>query len=249
MYLIAGGVILFVLAQSVFFLVKAYRHGRKIGLSKEKLTGAVSTSALFTIAPALAILATVISLAGALGMVIPWERLSVVGNITYEATAAQAAMEALGHVGGMAAEVKDKEIFAAVVWVMTVGCIFPFILLPFLAKPILNKLSKATSKAKSNLPDILAAAAFIGLIGAFIARAVAGSGDPSVFGDGAGVLSIITLVSSIVIALLLEFICKKFNIGWLRNFVMPFAMLAAMGIAVLFYHILPVDIAELEWRG
>lgn len=249
MYCIAGAIILFVLAQSVFFLVKAYKHGKKIGLSKEKLNGTITGSALFTVAPALAILATVISLAGALGLVVPWVRLSVIGNITYEATAAQAAMEALGHAGGMSAEVTNKEAFGAIIWVMTVGSVFPLVLLPFAAKPLLNKLSKVTSKAKSNLPDILASAAFIGLIGAFIARAIAGSGDPEIFGDGAGVLSIITLVSSIVIALVLEYICKRYDIKWLRNFVMPFAMLAGMGIAIIAYRLLPVNIAEFEWRG
>ena len=249
MYLIAGAVILFVLAQSVFFLIKAFQHGKKIGLTKEKLRGTISASAVFTIAPALAILATVISLAGSLGMVVPWERLSVVGNLTYEATAAQAAMDALGHAGGLAVEVTDKEVFASIIWVMTIGIVITFLILPFSTKPLLKKLSSVTANAKSNLPDILAAAAFIGLIGAFIARSVAGSGNPEIFGDGAGVLSIITLVSAIVISLLLEFICKKFNIKWLRTFVMPFAMLAAMGIAVIAYRLLPINIAELEWRG
>jgi hypothetical protein len=71
LYLIAGGVILFVLAQSIFFLVKAWKQGEKLGLDKKKLRDAVTSSAVFTIPSALSVLATVIVLAPSLGLVIP----------------------------------------------------------------------------------------------------------------------------------------------------------------------------------
>ena len=48
LYLIAGAVILFVLIQSIFFLVKAWKQGKKLGLDKSKLRNAVTSSALFT---------------------------------------------------------------------------------------------------------------------------------------------------------------------------------------------------------
>ena len=60
LYLIAGAVILFVLGQSIFFLVKAYKQGRALGLDKSKLRNAITSSALFTIPSALSILATII---------------------------------------------------------------------------------------------------------------------------------------------------------------------------------------------
>ena len=37
LYLIAGAVILFVLAQSLFFLIKAWKHGKEIGIDEKKL--------------------------------------------------------------------------------------------------------------------------------------------------------------------------------------------------------------------
>ena len=95
LYLIAGAVILFVLAQSIFFLVKAFKQGRALGLDKSKLRNAITSSALFTIPSALSILATIIALVPALGPVIPWVRLSVIGNLMYETTAAEAAMRNL----------------------------------------------------------------------------------------------------------------------------------------------------------
>ena len=271
LYLIAGAVILFVLAQSLFFLIKAWQHGKELGIDKKKLKNAVTSSALFTIPSALSVLATVIALAPALGLVIPWVRLSVIGNLMYETTAAEAAMEAFGHQGGIAVPVTDPEVYAGVAWVMTLGICFSLVVLPFLAKPLNKKFlsagkkeaeeakadaentAPADTKKKRNLGDFInkfaTPAIFIGLIGAFIARAIIGAGKPETFGDGAGVLSIITLVVAVVVSILLEIFAKKLKLTWLEPFVMPIGMIIAMIAAIIFFNILPEDIAMLEWRG
>lgn len=266
LYLIAGAVILFVLAQSVFFLVKAWKHGRELGIDKKKLRDSVTSSALFTIPSALSVLATVIALAPALGLVIPWVRLSVIGNLMYETTAAEAAMEAFGHEGGMAVPVTDPEIYAGVAWVMTLGICFSLVILPFIAKPLHKKFmsagkkEKAAEKAESSeqpkktsigdfINNYATPAIFIGLIGAFVARAIIGAGKADTFGDGAGVLSIITLVVAVVVSITLELITKKLKLTWLEPFIMPIGMIVAMIAAIVFFNILPEDIAMLEWRG
>ena len=269
LYLIAGAVILFVLAQSIFFLVKAYKQGRALGLDKAKLRNAITSSALFTVPSALSVLATVIALAPALGLVIPWVRLSVIGNLMYETTAAEAAMEAMGHQGGMAVEVTDPTVYAGVAWVMTLGICFSLVILPFLAKPLHKKFLQAGKKEEAQTEVAEAAPAdgkkkrtlngfinnfatpaiFIGLIGAFIARAIIGSGKPETFGDGAGVLSVITLVVAIAVSIALEILAKKLKLTWLEPFVMPIGMIIAMIAAIVFFNVLPEDIAMLEWRG
>lgn len=270
LYLIAGAVILFVLAQSIFFLVKAFKQGRALGLDKSKLRNAITSSALFTIPSALSILATIIALVPALGPVIPWVRLSVIGNLMYETTAAEAAMEAFGHEGGMAVPVTDPEVYAGVAWVMTLGICFSLVILPFVAKPLHKKLLQAGKKeeapkadATENTPadakkkrslngfinNFATPAIFIGLIGAFIARAIIGAGKPETFGDGAGVLSIITLVVAVVASIALEVLAKKLKLTWLEPFVMPIGMIIAMVAAIIFFNVLPEEIATFEWRG
>lgn len=267
LYAIAGAVILFVLGQSVFFLVKAWKQGRALGIDKAKLRNAITSSALFTVPSALSVLATVIALAPALGLVIPWVRLSVIGNLMYETTAAEAAMEAMGHQGGMAVPVTDPEVYAGVAWVMTLGICFSLVILPFLAKPIHKKFTEASQKeekaADANAPadgkkkrsfngfinKFATPAIFIGLIGAFVARAIIGGGKPETFGDGAGVLSIITLVVAVVVSIALEILAKKLKLTWLEPFVMPIGMIVAMVAAIVFFNVLPEDIAMLEWRG
>lgn len=270
LYLIAGAVILFVLVQSLFFLIKAYKHGKELGIDKSKLRNAITSSALFTIPSSLSILATIIALAPALGLVIPWVRLSVIGNLMYETTAAEAAMEAFGHQGGMAVPVTDPEVYAGVAWVMTLGICFSLIILPFVAKPLHKKFVAASTKKEEtaeiaeNAPaddkkkkrglggfinEFATPAIFIGLIGAFVARAIIGGGKPETFGDGAGVLSVITLVVAVVSSIALEIFAKKFKLTWLEPFVMPIGMIIAMIAAIVFFNVLPEEIAMLEWRG
>ena len=262
LYLIAGGVILFVLAQSIFFFVKAWQQGKKLGIDKKKLRDTVTSSAVFTVPSALSVLATVIVLAPSLGLVIPWVRLSVLGNLVYEKTAAEAAMEAFGFTGNT---VTDEAVFAGIAWVMTIGICFSLILLPFLAKPLHKKIMGAGKKEESTekkekksggiagFIDLLTPAVFIGLIGAFIARAIAGRGDvkqPDNFGDGSGPVSVITLIIAVVASILLEIIAKKLKLKWLEPFVMPIGMIIALVAAVVAYNVLmPYGIAEWEWRG
>ncbi len=266
LYLIAGGVIAFVLLQSLFFLVKAWKQGEKLGIDKKKLRNAVTSSAVFTIPSALSVLATVIVLAPSLGLVIPWVRLSVLGNLLYETKAAGDAMSALGQDGGISSTITDPAVFAGVAWVMTLGICFSLVILPFVAKPLHKKMLKLGKKDEATeesgekkekksggiagFIDLLTPAVFIGLIGAFVARAIAGKGKPETFGDGAGIVSVITLVVAVVASLVLEKIAAKFKLTWLEPFVMPIGMVIALVAAVVAYNVLlPFGLAEMEWRG
>lgn len=246
MYIMAAVVILFVLAQSVFFLVKAWKQGKKLGISASTMRSTVTNSALFTIAPAISVVATVITLAYALGIVLPWIRLSVIGNITYETTAAEAALDAVGK--SMSQPVDSPAEFGSIMWVMSIGCMFPLILLPIFLKKLQSKLGHV-AQANEKLADVISAAAFIGLISAFVARSIAGAGEAEIIGDGAGVMSILTLVISIGLMIVLTKLCDRFHIKWLESFTMPLSMIGAMGAAMLLARVLPDSLALLEWRG
>lgn len=244
MYGLAAMVIVFVLAQSVFFLVKAWKQGKKLGISSQTMRGAVTNSILFSIAPAVSVVATVIVLAKALGIILPWIRLSVIGNITYETTAAEAALNVFG--SSVAEPVEQTQQFSAIMWVMTIGCIFPLILLPIFLKTIQKKIGHA-AQSNQKLADVISAAAFIGLIAAFIARAIAGVGTEENPTDGAGVLSVLTLIIAILLMIALTKLCGRFKIKWLENFTMPLSMLGAMGAAILLTRWLPAAWL-IEWR-
>ena len=232
MYGLGICIVLFVIAQSVFFLVRAVRRAKALGIETSTVKKTISSSAV----------------AKALGIVLPWIRLSVIGAIQYEVPAAEAAVEAFGISSGISQEITDPKIFATAAWVMTIGSVMPLVLVPFVLKKIQKGMNKVASK-DSRWSDLMSAAAFIGLISAFIGRALAGSGDKFVVGDGAGVMSVAALLSSMLFMFILEKLSDKHNINWLKPFAMPFSMILAMILVMILAKVLPSGIATFEWRG
>lgn len=241
-------VVVFVIAQASFFLFRAIKRAKELGIETAKIKGTIVSSALYTVAPAIGIVATVLTLSAGLGYVLPWIRLTVIGNISYEVTAATNALEAYGLTGGIANPITNPEAFGTVAWVMTLGSIMPLVLIPLFLKKFQKGIGKAASK-DSKLSSVVSAAAFIGLIAAFVARAIDGTGDPSIIGDGAGVLSVSALVYSIVLMLILQKLSKMDKLKWLESFAMPLSMIGAMVLVMVMAQILPDSIAFLEWRG
>lgn len=256
MYALAALVVVFVTVQSLFFLVKAWKRGKELGIEAAKMKQTVISSALFSVAPAISILATVLALASALGYVLPWIRLSVIGNLAYETVAAEAALEALGT--SMANSDLNTIEFSTVAWAMTVGSCFPLVLLPFLCKRIHKAMHKVLGggtaengapkkgKISANVGDVLGAAAFIGIMAAFISRSIMGVQKD---GPSAGFMTIAVLLSAMVFTVALDLLCKKKHLTKLEPFVLPIAMFGAMGIAVLLTQTLPPEWTAFVWRS
>lgn len=241
-------VVAFVIIQALFFMVRAIKRARELNIEKSTIKNTIMSSALFTIAPAIGIVATVLTLSSALGYVLPWIRLSVIGNISYEVTAATSAIDAYGIPGGISQEIKDPKVFATIAWVMTLGSILPLILTPIFLKKIQKKVGNV-AKGNKEWADIMSAAAFIGLVAAFVAKAIVGKGAPEIVGDGAGVMSIAALIFSIILMLILSKIATLPKMKWFESFAMPLSMIGAMGLVMLLAQILPQNIAFYEWRG
>lgn len=248
MFLIVLGVIIFVCAQALFFMKKAWTRGLQLGITKDKLKNAVTSSAIFSFAPAIGIAITVITLSVALGYVLPWIRLTVIGAIQYETIAAIGALEAVGMETGLSQPVTDPETFSAIAWVMTLGSILPLILIPIVLKRIQKGVSDVASKNSKRM-DVMTAAAFIGLISAFIGRGLAGTGkaEEAIIGDGAGVLSLTALITSIGFMIFFTLINRRLKKNWIEALAMPLSMVLAMIFVVLINSFLP-EIAAIEWR-
>lgn len=261
MYAIALAVIAFVVVQSVFFLIKSLKKARELGIAKETLRSTIISSAMFTVAPAISILATVIVLANALGIVLPWIRLSVIGNLAYETTAAQSALDFWGD--SLRNTVTDPQKFATISWAMTLGSIAPLILLPFFCKKLQKKVGETVNKSEKSkkFGDAISAAAFIGIVMAFVSREIysvttqttsvenaeGAIEQVKMISGSAGFMSILVLICAIVFMLILDVICKKFKLTKLEPFAMPIAMFAAMGMAVLFTNVLPENLVYHGW--
>ena len=96
LYILVGAIIAVVLAQSVYFLVRAVKRAKQLGISAATVKKTISSAAIFTIAPAISILVSVIALSKSLGVALPWLRLSVIGSMSYEMVASQNVLKAAG---------------------------------------------------------------------------------------------------------------------------------------------------------
>lgn len=225
LYLVAIVVITFVLAQSLFFLIRAYRHGKKIGMSQEVLKKTVVSSAVFTIAPAVAVLLGVVTLSKFLGIPLPWIRMSVIGAITYELPAATSTANALGV--SLAETIRDPKTYTAIAWVMTLGIMPSIILPPILMKKIQGGVVKLKSK-DSKWGDIFMSALFLGMISAFLGMVFADirSGLP-------GFIPLFVLLFSAIVMAICGLLIKKFHMKWLETYALSISMIAAMIFAVI----------------
>ena len=224
LYVLAVIVVVFVLAQSTFFLIRAWRQARSMGMEKAKLFRAASSSAVFTIAPAIAILLGVITLSSALGLPIPWLRMNVIGSITYELPAAEMAATATGATLG--ARITEARIFSTIVWVMTLGIIPGLILVPLLIKRIQSGVTSVGKKDKK-WGEIFMTALFLGMVSAFLGMIF------SRIGEGlSGWIPVFVMLCSAVIMAVLGILYKKAKINWLENYALPLSMLAAMALSI-----------------
>ncbi len=224
MYAIVAVVIAFVIAQSVFFLVKAYRRALELGFERAKLNKIISTAAVFTIAPAVAILLGVITLSKALGLPLPWLRLSVVGALTYELPAAEAAASAAGV--SISEPITSATVFAAIAWVMTIGIIPGLIEIPCMCKGIQNGVMKLKNKDK-RWGEIFMTSLFLGMISAFLGRIFSGVSQGLT-----GWIPVFVMAASSVIMLLCGLIRNKTGAKWIEDYALPISMLGGMAMSI-----------------
>lgn len=225
LYVLAVCVIVFVLAQSVYFLVRAYRRGKTIGMETAVLKKTVLSTAVFTIAPAISILLGVVTLSKFLGIPLPWIRMSVIGAITYELPAATSTANALGI--SLSETITDPKVYSAIAWVMTLGILPSIVLPPILMKRIQGGVIKIKNK-DSKWGDIFMTAMFLGMISAFLGMVFA-----DVRKGLAGFIPIFVLLVSALIMCICGLLIKKCKMKWLETYALSISMVGAMIFAVL----------------
>lgn len=225
LFIVAAVVIAFVVAQSVFFLVRAYRHGVEIGMDRAKLKKTVLSTAVFTIAPAVSILLGILTLSKFLGIPLPWIRLSVVGAITYELPAATSTATALGL--SLADTVTDPKAYTAIAWVMTLGIIPGMIMIPLFLKKIQGGIMKIKNK-DSKWGDLFMTSLFLGMISAFL-----GMVFTDVRSGLAGWIPIFVLLFSALMMGVCGILIKVCKMKWLETYALSISMILAMVFAVI----------------
>ena len=224
MYVVVAVVIAFVLLQSAVFFIKAWKRGKELGMDTQALKKTVGASALFTIAPAIAILLGVIALSNALGFPLPWLRLSVIGSLTYEATAAAAAATAVG--SSLSEHITDPKIFATIAWVMTLGIVPGLVLVPLFGKKIEKGISNIKGK-DSKWGQIFLSGLFLGMISAFLGLVFA-----KVHTGLVGWIPVFVMFASALLMMVCGLIRKVFNAKWIEDYALPISLLGGMALSI-----------------
>ena len=229
LFVLVGIIIAAVLAQSVFFLIKAWKRGKEIGMDSKKLRRIATTAAVFTVAPAIAIVISVIALSKDLGIALPWLRLSVIGSLSYETIAASNAAGAMGLKLGEISSL-DASQYVTIVLVMTISILVGIWLVPLIGKKLQNGMINLEKRDKK-WSDIFSASMFIGMIAAFVGYVFC---DVStVFeGSSAGLIPVAVMAVSAFVMLLSGLLVALFKIKWISDYALPLSLIAGMASAI-----------------
>jgi hypothetical protein len=239
LYLIGALVTLFIIGGSLFFALLAYRRSKAINMPKEVLKKTVVSSISFSILPSIGIFIGVITMAGLLGIPLPWIRLSVLGALHYELMAVSVAAD------GVTVATLMMEDFVTIAFVMTIAIIWGSLFALFFFKKYQKKVvDKVDTSDKKSFAPLIFQAVFIGLISAYFGDAFAkmihyevrevvdGAYTPNYL-DKTTFVPLIVFVSSFLFMAFFDYLVQKKNQKWLENFQLSISMLLGMTIAVL----------------
>lgn len=237
LFVVVGAIIALVVAQSLFFLVRAYRRGLAIGMERKTLNGVIKGAILFTIAPAVGIFIGVITLSKKLGLALPWLRLSVIGSLTYELTAAENAAASVGASLSDSSKALGASEYVTIATVMTLGIVASLILAPLLSKKISGGVLKIRNKDQK-WGEIFMASLFMGMISAFLGIIVCNLGliktDEGIIFNLAAkdFIPLCVVIVSAVIMALCGLAMKKLKWNWLNDYALPISMVGSMALAI-----------------
>ena len=233
LFVLAGVLVAVVLGQSVYFLVKALRRSRELGMDQTKIKKTIKTAAVFTIAPAVSIVISVIALSKSLGLPLPWLRLSVVGSLSYEAIAAENAVSAMGLSLGKIDALSAQQ-YVNVSLVMTISILVGIWLVPVIGKKLLGGMN-SLSKRDAKWAEIFQNAMFIGMIAAFLGFVFCDFSRLWVPGDyspTSGLVPVAVMAVSALVMVACGLLMRKPKLKWLSDYALPISLVLGMIAAI-----------------
>ena len=261
LYLLYALIVVFISAEAIFYLVKSVKKAKKIGMDMTKIKKVISTSASFSILPAIGIGIGVVTLVGALGIAVPAIRLSVIGALQYETQMADGAAKAItGSTDGLTVLMQQgvtAQDFATMTLLMTLSIILGPILVVCFYKILQPKLTQlgtmkvggnaaadAAAETKTlekdvkkanpngiNLGDLAFQVSFIGMIIGYLSMSIGAIAGAP--GQLKSYYNFIAVVVAALFMILSDFLVKKFNWKLLDDFATAFSMLFAMLIVAI----------------
>ena len=252
LFVLVGIIIAAVIGQSVYFLLKSYRRAKEKGMDMSKVHKTIKTAAIFTIAPAVSIVITVITLSQSLGIALPWLRLSVVGSLSYEAIAAANAANGMGKTLTELAGNMTASQYVTIVIVMTMSIMVGIWLVPVIAKKYQAGLV-SFEKKDAKWSGILQNSLFIGMISAFVgfvfcdvARLWSSEGgiftkfveneegieEAIQYTSTSGLVPVFVMLISAGMMCVCGLLINKLKWKWVNDYALPICMVIGMAMAI-----------------
>ena len=252
LFILAGILVAVVLGQSVYFLLKAWKRSKELGMDQKKIAKTIKTAAIFTIAPAVAIVISIITLSKKLGLPLPWLRLSVVGSMSYETVAASNALQAMGQSLGSNLPLTAQQ-YVNVLLVMTISIMMGIWLVPLIGKKLQNGMASLGNR-DAKWADIFSNALFIGMISAFLGFVfcdVSRLWNPSArfitetvmenraevekqipVSATSGLVPVCVMLVSAVTMIICGLLMRKPKLKWLSEYALPISLVLGMAAAI-----------------
>ncbi len=222
MYGLGTLVAVFIILQSVVFMRRAWKAGKNAGISGKTMIGVIRSSVVFTLVPSIAILLGLITMAGGLGVPLPWIRLSVIGSVQYELIAADSAAKSAG-LPELLLKYMTPEIFASIAIVMTLCILSGPIFNMFFLKKYLHGISNMQQK-DNRWGKLVVSSLFMGMICTFLGNPILTIRE----NWRSGWIAFLVMLVAAGIYALCDFLVQKKNQKWLDGFSLPVSMIVGM---------------------
>ena len=213
--------LLYIVAFSVVYLIKAYKHCMGLGISKETVKKVIKSSCIFSIVPSLSIVVGLFAIISVLGTVWSWWRLSVIGSLSYETMISSSVASAVGFESSR--DMLDSatgQQFGVVMILMSIGMLSGFLILIPFGKKLSMSVNK--SKSSSDWKYVLSGTFMLCLFAVYIPVLLLGD-----------TVEAVVMLTGLVIAVGLGILSKKPKFKWVGEFIMAVSMIGGMVSSLL----------------
>lgn len=208
-----------------FWMIKnGSKRARELGVSQQTVKNLIKSTITFSVVPSLSVVVGLFTLATALGVPWAWFRLSVLGSVGYELTAADIAATAVGFDSiNAVAETGDASVAGIIMLAMSSGIIGGCVFTVLLSEPIHSGMSGLKSKWGIN-GSIVLGCLTLAMLAVMVPRRtfVMGAASTAVFITSAAITYRIRALSA-----------KNPKLKWMRDFTMAFALILGMASTLL----------------
>ncbi|AGB38862.1 DUF5058 family protein [Natronococcus occultus] len=219
MWAAAGVVVLLVIAQAALFMRRAYRSGKEMGMDEDQLKTGLRAGMISAVGPAIAILIGMMALVATVGGAIAWMRLSAIGSVMFELSAAEFGTQQLGY--SLGDDDLTEVAYANAVWVMTFGAV-GWLVVSGLFTPQMENVRQRIGSGREALLPVVSAAAMLGAFG-YLATSEVMSGSPFTASVTVGGLMMLGLLH----------VADRWELQWVREWALGTAMIVGLLAGVL----------------